>query len=167
MSKMKVKTASLYLKHPLQLIVCQKILTGEFHQIQCWRETVYWDEDNCHWRNIAKTLSDFSQSPWGEKERRQVMIKNNYVVDKSSPHIRLTCGGSSSTELEFLIGMRRSRAAFQPCWWFDTTPLKQGTVPGSIFSFPIAIQGHQSLCWARGLNSFLSKTSSWNKRSLI
>lgn len=153
--------------HPLQWILCHKMLMGVFHQTQCWRESVYWDEgDTCHWRNIAKILSDLSQSPWGEKERWQVKFKTAYVAEKASPYIRLTCGGSSSG-LEFLIGTRRSRAAFQPCWWYDTTPLKQGTVSGSILSFPIEIQGHQSLCWARGLNSFFSRTSSWNKRRLL
>lgn len=143
-------------------------MTGAFHQIQCWGDPVYWDEDDtCHWRNIAKTLSDLSQRPWGGKEHCEIMFKINYVVETASPPIRRTWGASSFTELEFVIGMRRSRAAFQPCWLYDTTPLKQDTVPGSILSFPIEIQGHQSLCWARGLNSFLSRTSSWNKRSMI
>lgn len=75
----------------------------------------------------------------------------------------LACAGLLAAELEFLMGTRRSRATFQPCWLDATFSPKRGIVPGSTFSFPTEIQGHQSLCWARGSNVFLWRSSSWKK----
>lgn len=144
------------------------MLTGVFHQIHCWRNQSIEMKRTPSTDGISQKLFQTCHKVPEEKKRRKIMFKTSYVTEKASPHITLTCGGSSSTELELLIGMRRSRTAFQPCWWYDTTPLKLETVSGSIFSFPIEIQGHQSLCWSRGLKSFLSRTSPWNKwRSLI
>lgn len=76
----------------------------------------------------------------------------------------LACAGLLPAELEFFMGTRRSRAIFQPCWRDAASSLEVWTVPGSTFSFPTDIQGHQSLCWARGSNVFLWRSSSWNKK---
>lgn len=109
----------------------------------CLDEKNYWDveEDTCHWRNISNTLLDLSRGP---------------------------CPGLPPVVLEFFfMGMRRSRAAFQPCWWSAEPLPKKGIDPGSTFSFPTEIQGHQSLCWARGSNAFLGRSPSWFKREAV
>lgn len=93
-------------------------------------------------------------------------ITNKYSRFMYHPHAQsfeswLACAGLLPAELEFLMGTRRSRATFQPCWLDATSSPKRGLIPGSTFSFPTEIQGHQSRCWARGSNEFLWRSSSW------
>lgn len=66
----------------------------------------------------------------------------------------LSCGSCDVLHLLFM-GRRRLRVAFQPGWWGSEFPSMKGTTPDLTFSFPALIQGHQSLCWARGSNTFL------------
>lgn len=71
-----------------------------------------------------------------------------------------------SAEFNLFMGMMRSRAAFQPCWWNVASPSKKRIFSASIFSFPTEIHGHQSLCWASGSKAFLLRSSSWKNREL-
>lgn len=144
-------------------------------------EPVYWagEEDTCHWRNIANTLLDLSWGSWEGKKRekksdivykglfyRCLVVGSNIWVCFFADDCGLTCAGLPAVLLElFFVGIMRSRAAFQPCWWRALPPSKQEPGAGSTFSFPTEIQGHQSLCWARGSNAFLCRGPSWNTRS--
>lgn len=128
-------------------------------------------------RLVTRTLEgkrDYRNVDYCEKatkQRRWFMhtlihnLKKFFFYNKScaSAEIWLACAGLLPAELEFFMGTRRSRATFQPCWCDAASSLEVGTVPGSTFSFPTEIQGHQSLCWARGSNVFLWRSSSWNK----
>lgn len=125
------------------------------------------------WRRGYLPLSEYSKHPfrlvtWTLEEKRNRNDRKRTTNTQSHlPHTqsfeqetRLACAGLLPAEFEFLMGTRRSRATFQPCWLDATSSPNSGIVPGSTFSFPTEIQGHQSLCWARGSNVFLWRSSS-------